>query len=142
MVDTSNAFKPYCGTTYIISIRFLPILINTYRSASVLYIADDTMFSEGTTQGDPLAMPMNALATLPLVEWLSAEEVTQVWYADDACTCGSITNCIIGGSTFVGWGWVMIRAETINILWYQVFFKVNYRILTNTEFRLKCQNSS
>ena len=45
---------------------------------------------EGTTQGDPLAMPMYALATLPLIERLPGE-VAQVWYADDACAVGSIT---------------------------------------------------
>ena len=51
------------------------------------------LFSEeGTTQGDPLAMPMlqYALATLLLIDRLSADEVIQVWYADDACGCGSI----------------------------------------------------
>ena len=55
-----------------------------------LYIGGDTLLSEeGTTQGDPLAMPMYALATLPLSERLPSA-VTQVWYADDACACGSI----------------------------------------------------
>ena len=69
---------------------FAPILINTYRSAAALYIGGDTLLSEeGTTQGDPLAMPMYALATLPLSERLPSA-VTQVWYADDACACGSI----------------------------------------------------
>ena len=34
-------------------------------------------------------MPMYALATLPLSERLP-NAVTQVWYADDACACGSI----------------------------------------------------
>ena len=48
------------------------------------------MFSEeGTTQGDPLTMPMYAFATLPLSGRLP-NNVTQVWYADDACACGSI----------------------------------------------------
>ena len=47
------------------------------------------MSEEGTTQGDPLAMSMYALTTLPLSERLPSD-VTQVWYADDACACGSI----------------------------------------------------
>lgn len=46
---------------------------------------------EGTTQGDPLAMPMYAVATIPLIKNLP-DSVTQVWYADDASALGSITN--------------------------------------------------
>ena len=44
------------------------------------------MEQEGTTQGDPLAMPMFALATIPLIETLqnTVSDVHQVWYADDA----------------------------------------------------------
>ena len=34
-------------------------------------------------------MPMYALATLPLSDRLP-NTVTQVWYADDVCACGSI----------------------------------------------------
>ena len=44
----------------------------------------EVMFSrEGTTQGDPLAMPMYAVATIPLIKGLP-NSVSQVWYADDA----------------------------------------------------------
>ena len=47
--------------------------------------------SEGTTQGDPLAMPMYALATIPLIKKLQPVDVKQVWYADDASAAGKIT---------------------------------------------------
>ena len=97
MVDASNAFNSLNHIVALHNIRqlcpsFAPILINTYRSAAALYIVGDTLLSEeGTTQGDPLAMPMYALATLPLSEQLPSD-VTQVWYVDDddACACGSI----------------------------------------------------
>ena len=53
------------------------------------------------TQGDPLAMPLYALATTPLIDQLSnIQDVIQVWYADDASTSGSLAsirknrNCI------------------------------------------------
>ena len=48
--------------------------------------------STPTTQGDPLAMPMYALATIPLIRKLRAEvtEVKQVWYADDAAGVSTI----------------------------------------------------
>ena len=58
-----------------------------------LYMDGDTLYSqEGTTQGDPLAMPMYALATIPLIKKLRAEvsEVKQVWYADDAAGASTI----------------------------------------------------
>ena len=51
------------------------------------------MSEEGTTQGDPLAMPMYALATIPLINRLRDEtNVVQVWYADDASASGSLSS--------------------------------------------------
>ena len=45
---------------------------------------------EGTTQGDPLAMPIYAIATIPFIQKMS-RDVTQVWYADDAVSMGRIS---------------------------------------------------
>lgn len=47
--------------------------------------------SPGTTQGDPLAMPMYALATVPLVKQLTTS-VKHAWYADDAAAAGKLGN--------------------------------------------------
>jgi len=47
--------------------------------------------SEGTTQGDPLAMPMYAVATIPLIKE-SNNHAKQVWYADDASATGKIAD--------------------------------------------------
>ena len=50
------------------------------------------MFScEGTTQGDPLAMAMYAIALQPLITHLDGFAV-QVWYADDASCAGSVVD--------------------------------------------------
>ena len=46
---------------------------------------------EGTTQGDPLAMPFFALATLPLISKLSGP-AEQTGYADDAAATGKIAD--------------------------------------------------
>ena len=63
----------------------------TYRSDVNLYIGGETLLSEeGTTQGDPLAMPMYALGTIPLINALSDDHIKQVWYADDATACGRL----------------------------------------------------
>ena len=54
------------------------VLINTYRSPASLFVSSDTLFSEeGTTQDDPLAMPMYAIALVPLIHHL-ANNVKQV----------------------------------------------------------------
>ena len=70
------------------------ILINVYRNSTELFVDGLTLRSEeGTTQGDPLAMPMYALATIPLINRLRDEtNVVQVWYADDASASGSLSS--------------------------------------------------
>ena len=46
--------------------------------------------TEGTTQGDPLAMAMYALAIVSLIHKLrnNSPDVRQVWYADDDTAAG------------------------------------------------------
>ena len=95
-MDASNAFNSLNRIVALHNIRqlcppFAPILINIYRSPASLFISGDVILSEeGTTQGDPLAMPFYALATIPLLRCLPSG-VEQVWYADDACACGKLT---------------------------------------------------
>ena len=48
---------------------------------------------EGTTQGEPLAMPLYTMATIPLIKELSSKaDTTQIWYADDTVAVGTIAN--------------------------------------------------
>ena len=49
------------------------------------------LLHEGTTQGDPLAMAMYALAVKPLIGKLKSDapNMKQVWYADDATGANS-----------------------------------------------------
>ena len=78
----------------IIKIHLCPplvtILTNTYRSASHLFIDGSSLLSqEGTTQGDPLAMPMYAISITPVIRQLMGL-TRQVWYADDAAAGGGL----------------------------------------------------
>ena len=97
LVDASNAFNSLNRLVALHNIhRICPplstILINTYRAPTELFVHGDTILSqEGTTQGDPLAMPMYALATIPLIKKLAGNH-RQIWYADDAAAVGKIVD--------------------------------------------------
>ena len=68
------------------------ILINTYREPTELFVDREVLLSrEGTTQGDLLAMPMYAIATVPLINKLE-ENIHQIWYADDATGVGKLAD--------------------------------------------------
>ena len=97
LVDATNAFNSLNRSVALHNIQQLCpplacVLINTYRSPASLFVSGDTILSEeGTTHGDPLAMPMYAIAMIPLICRLT-DNVTQIWYADDACACGQLSN--------------------------------------------------
>ena len=71
-------------------ISALLLLINSYRCPTELFMDGDVILSqEGTTQGDPLAMAMYGLATIPLIRRLDGL-CKQVWYADDSMAAGKL----------------------------------------------------
>jgi len=99
LVDASNAFNNLNRQAALHNIRYIcpPLsqtLINTYRKPARLFIGGgkEIMSSEGTTQGDPLAMQFYALGTNPLLRFLQSKvpEVSQVWLADDATGAGKL----------------------------------------------------
>ena len=95
LVNATNAFNSLNRIVALHNIQQLCpplacVLINTYRSPASLFVSSDTLFSEeGTTQSDPLTMPMYAIALVSLIRHL-ANNVNKVWYADDACACGRL----------------------------------------------------
>ena len=97
LVDASNAFNNLnrrLALANILSLcpAFSRVLINTYRSDANLFVGGETILSqEGTTQGDPLAMAMYALALVPMIAQLN-DTVKQIWYADDAAAAGQLSN--------------------------------------------------
>ena len=98
LVDAKNAFNSLNRLSALQNIRSLcpslaTILINSYRAPTELFIDGDVVLSrEGTTQGDPLAMPFYAIATIPIIKQLRSafDDISQVWYADDASAAGKI----------------------------------------------------
>ena len=95
-VDASNAFNNLNRKVALYNIQYLcpaiaKMLINCYRSGSSLFVGGTVLWSrEGTTQGDPLAMIMFGLATVPLIERLKSTGTVQCWFADDASSGGKI----------------------------------------------------
>ena len=98
LVDVTNAFNSLNQQVALRNIRHLcpplsKILINTYREDVRLFIDSETLLSqEGTTQGDPLAMAMYAIAVNPLIHRLKQDTTKQIWFADDATAGGKLNN--------------------------------------------------
>ena len=74
--DATNAFNRLNRQVTLVNCEVIcpalsPILTNTYRNNSWLFVDGQCMLSkEGTTQGDPLAMAMYAIGTQPLIRRL------------------------------------------------------------------------
>ena len=100
MIDASNAFNSMNRAVALNNIQVLcptiaTYLINTYRQPSRLFVIGgrELKSSEGTTQGDPRAMPWFSINTRRLINVLAEQtEVKQACLADDATGCGSIAN--------------------------------------------------
>ena len=102
LIDASNAFNSANrgATLHNISIlcpSFFPFLVNTYRIPLRLFVPawkKEIASTEGTTQGDPAAMPMYALSVIPLIRQGQPffQKGGQVWYADDATAASKLHN--------------------------------------------------
>eukprot|EP00117_Sycon_ciliatum_P033888 scpid31728/ scgid3499/ len=96
LADASNAFNTLNREACMRNIQHLcpamsPIVINTYRQLAHLFVGGETILSsEGTTQGDPTAMPMYALGVLPLLKSVATPGAIQEWFADDAGAGGKL----------------------------------------------------
>ena len=81
LVDASNAFnllnrQNALRNTLHLCPTLSTILINSYHSYTPLFIdGEAVMSSEGTAQGDPLAMAMYAIGILPLIRTLHSESI-------------------------------------------------------------------
>ena len=100
LVDAINAFNlvNHQAALYNISVlcpSLSTILRNTYGAPIRLFVTGEGELAstEGTTQGDPLAMAMHALAVIPLINSLRHHQadVSQAWFVDDATAAGQFT---------------------------------------------------
>ena len=99
LIDASNAFNSMNRAVTLHNIQIIcprasVTLINTYRNPARLFIAGggEILSREGTTQGDPLAMPFYAVFTSLLITILRQKFdcIKQVWLADDASAAGNL----------------------------------------------------
>ncbi len=97
-IDAENAFNSINGIAALHNISILcppfsQVLINSYRNQVRMVVpgSGEIASCEGTTQGDPLAMAMYALAITPLIRELYNKH-PEIWYADDASCAGSCSN--------------------------------------------------
>ena len=99
LIDARNAFNTMNRKTALVNIQIgcpyiANYIINTYRKAACLILSngDVILSSEGTTQGDPLAMPWYSVNSNLIITDLRASipNVKQAWLADDASAAGSI----------------------------------------------------
>ena len=93
-IDASNAFNTLNRTALLHNIQYLcppmaTYIRNCYQKPSRLFIAGgkELMSSEGTTQGDPSAMPSYGIGILPYLAMIRPDQETgllkQLAYADD-----------------------------------------------------------
>lgn len=132
LVDASNAFNCLNRQVALRNILVLcpalaPVLVNTYRSDIPLFVGGEVLLSrEGTTQGDPLAMAMYAIATIPLIRHTQQPLCTQAWFADDATAGGRLTalkswwdNLLLHGPSFGYFPnsvktWLVVKVEHLS----------------------------
>eukprot|EP00117_Sycon_ciliatum_P033528 scpid19357/ scgid25783/ len=96
LADATNAFNCLNREVCMRNIQhtcpsLAPTVINTYREPANLFVSGECIkSSEGTTQGDPVAMAMYALGVLPLIEEAATDGATQSWFADDSAAGGKL----------------------------------------------------
>ena len=91
LVDAWNAFNSLNRAAALHNVRVIcPAIaiyvINAYRVPARLFVVGgkELESSEGTTQGDPLAMSLYAVSLQPLITRLTiASSAKQCWYAND-----------------------------------------------------------
>ena len=100
LVDASNAFNALNRKVLLHNIKYLcpamsTYVTNCYRKASRLFVVGGLEISscEGTTQGDPLAMPVYAIGVTPLLDYIkprNGASTRHAAFADDFAGAGDL----------------------------------------------------
>ena len=140
LVDASNAFNVINRQAFLHNIRIIcpEIAIyvhNCYSKPSRLFVLGGTEISssEGTTQGDPIAMAIYATATIPIIllvlevtDKLPNKTTKSVAYADDLAAGGILKNLKIWWHQLLHFGpkfgyypqppkcWLIVKPEHID----------------------------
>ena len=136
-VDASNAFnsinrKVLLHNARIICPQFATYIYNSYCVPARLFIVGgkEIRSCEGTTQGDPVAMPAYGIGLTPLLNLLSGLDVDekgkQVAYADDISGVGKLQflkvwwDCIVRYGPLIGYfpnaskSWLTVKEQFID----------------------------
>ena len=152
LVDASNAFNSLNRDVLIHNVRVLcPVmstyLTNCYKRRSRLFVVGgmEIASDEGTTQGDPLAMPAYAVGLIPLMDMLKehylSSDVKNVAFADDLAGAGKIENLkawwdevnrigpMIGYHLKASKSWIIVKEEHLERA-TEIFRDTNIQITT------------
>ena len=152
LVDAANAFNSINRKVMLHNIKFIcPAMAvytyNCYSTASRLFVqgGKEISYPEGTTQGDPIAMPLYAVAIARLLQMIrsdDAQDVRHVAFADDLCGAGKLVQLRTWWDNIVVHGphlgyypradkcWLIVKShlgETAN----KIFAGTDVRISTN-----------
>jgi hypothetical protein len=126
LIDADNAFNRLNRAVALSNMQIIcPSLAifsrNCYQVPARLFVTGGAELAsqEGTTQGDPLAMPFYALSLMPLIRELHGT-IHQIWYADDAQAAGGLESLRLWWDTLVrrgpGYGYYVNAHKTILVV--------------------------
>lgn len=149
LVDADNAFNSLNRAVLLHNIRYLcppmaTYIRNCYSTPSRLFVLGGTeiLSSEGTTQGDPLAMPVYAIGIIPILEAIKPDDsITHAAFADDLSGAGNLGPLRTWWNNLVTLGpklgyypkasksWLVIKPEVEDEV-HQVFAGTDIKITT------------
>ena len=150
-VDAENAFNWLNRAVMIHNVKILcpeisNYVYNSYCQPARLFVTGgkEIQSMEGTTQGDPIAMPIYGISIIPLLNSLkeiSDEDMKQQAYADDLTGAGPITSLrkwwdnVVKVGPFLGYypkaskSWLIVKLEYLEIA-NLLFEGTNFNITT------------